>query len=193
MIITIARESGSGGYTVGAMLAKHYSIPIYDRDSLSGLAREQGIYDTMPMFFDELPAQGFLLALSMGASVKQINKPTAEAMTKLIGHQDCVIIGRCGNHIFRNRKDCVSIFTHGDKEARIAYKMKHWNFSRKEAEDIVFHSDQNRKDYHKFHTGENWGEAKYYDLCIDAIRLGHENTAKMIIQYISAVLACGCP
>ena len=189
MIITIARESGSGGYTVGAMLAKHYSIPIYDRDSLSGLAREQGIYNTMPMFFDELPAQGFLLALSMGASVKQINKPTAEAMTKLIGHQDCVIIGRCGNYIFRNRKDCVSIFTHGDKEARIAYKMKHWNFSRKEAEDIVFHSDQNRKDYHKFHTGENWGEAKYYDLCIDAIRLGHENTAKMIIQYISAVLA----
>lgn len=137
MIITIARESGSGGYTVGAMLAKHYSIPIYDRDSLSGLAREQGIYDTMPMFFDELPAQGFLLALSMGASVKQINKPTAEAMMKLIGHQDCVIIGRCGNYIFRNRKDCVSIFTHGDKEARIAYKMKHWNFSRKEAEDIV--------------------------------------------------------
>lgn len=67
MIITIARESGSGGYTVGAMLAKHYGIPIYDRDSLSGLAREQGIYDTMPMFFDELPAQGFLLALSMGA------------------------------------------------------------------------------------------------------------------------------
>ena len=103
MIITIARESGSGGYTVGAMLAKHYSIPIYDRDSLSGLAREQGIYDTMPMFFDELPAQGFLLALSMGASVKQINKPTAEAMMKLIGHQDCVIIGRCGNYIFRNR------------------------------------------------------------------------------------------
>lgn len=189
MIITIARESGSGGYTVGAMLAKHYSIPIYDRDSLSGLAREQGIYDTMPMFFDELPAQGFLLALSMGASVKQINKPTAEAMTKLIGHQDCIIIGRCGNHIFRNRKDCVSIFTHGDKEARIAYKMKHWNFSRKEAEDIVFHSDQNRKDYHKFHTGESWGEAKYYDLCIDAIRLGHENTAQLIIQYISAVLA----
>ena len=109
MIITIARESGSGGYTVGAMLAKHYGIPIYDRDSLSGLAREQGIYDTMPMFFDELPAQGFLLALSMGASVKQINKPTAEAMTKLIGHQDCVIIGRCGNHIFRNRKDCVHL------------------------------------------------------------------------------------
>ena len=110
MIITIARESGSGGYTVGAMLAKHYGIPIYDRDSLSGLAREQGIYDTMPMFFDELPAQGFLLALSMGASVKQINKPTAEAMTKLIGHQDCVIIGRCGI-IFSETEKTVSAFS----------------------------------------------------------------------------------
>lgn len=127
----------------------------------------------------------------MGASVKQINKPTAEALTKLIGNQDCVIIGRCGNYIFRNRKDCVSIFTHGDKEARIAYKMKHWNFSRKEAEDIVFHSDQNRKDYHKFHTGENWGEAKYYDLCIDTIRLGHENAAKLVINIFPQFLPEG--
>lgn len=61
MIITIARQSGSGGYTVGSMLAGHYGIPIYDQDSLSKLAKEQGIYDTMPMFFNELPPRDFFL------------------------------------------------------------------------------------------------------------------------------------
>ncbi|WP_051356062.1 cytidylate kinase-like family protein [Megasphaera vaginalis] len=106
----------------------------------------------------------------------------------LIGSRDCVIIGRCGNYIFRDRKDCVRVFTCGSKEGRIAMKMKFWHLTREEAEDVVFHSDQNRKDYHKFHTGENWGEAKNYDLCIDALRLGHEKTARLIIDYISAVL-----
>lgn len=188
MIITIARESGSGGYTVGAMLAKYYGIPVYDQDSLCQMAKEAGIYDRMPMFFNELPANGFLFALSMGADPEKINRPTTEAFMKLIGNRDCVIIGRCGNYIFRNRKDCVRIFTCGNKEGRIAMKMKYWHLTREEAEDVVFHSDRNRKDYHKFHTGENWGEAKNYDLCIDALRLGHEKTARLIIDYISAVL-----
>ncbi len=191
MIITIARESGSGGYTVGAMLAKHYGIPVYDQDSLCKMAKEQGLYDDMPMFFNELPTQGFLLALSMGADAARINRPTEEALMKLVGNQDCVIIGRCGNYIFRNRSDCVKVFIHGDMEKRIAYKMKYWHLSRADAEDTISHADQNRKDYHKFHTGQTWGEAKYYDLCIDATRFGHQNSADLIIRYISTVLGCG--
>lgn len=188
MIITIARESGSGGYTVGAILAKHYGIPVFDQDSLSHMAKGKGIYDSMPSFFDEVPPEGFLIALSMGADSSKINRPTEEALISLIGCQDCVIIGRCGSYIFKNRKDCVKIFTHGDLEKRIENKMKYWHLSRREAEDVVAKSDQNRKDYHKLHTGETWGEAKYYDLCIDTIRLGPEKSAALIEEYIQEVL-----
>ena len=76
MIITIARQSGSGGYTVGAMLAKYYGIPVYDQDSLCQMAKEAGIYDQMPMFFNELPTNGFLFALRWGPiPTKSTNPP----------------------------------------------------------------------------------------------------------------------
>ena len=59
MIITIARESGSGGYTVGAMLAKHYGIPIYDRDSLSGLAGSRVFMTLCPCSSTNFPPRDF--------------------------------------------------------------------------------------------------------------------------------------
>ena len=75
MIITIARESGSGGYTVGKLLSDYYHIPVHDQDSLARLAKEKGMYNEMPDFFQESPVNSIVYALSMDFRNKKFTEP----------------------------------------------------------------------------------------------------------------------
>lgn len=80
MIITIARESGSGGYTVGKLLSNYYHIPVHDQDSLARLAKEKGMYDEMPDFFHESPVNSIVYALSMDFRNKKIHRTGARSL-----------------------------------------------------------------------------------------------------------------
>ena len=187
MIITIARQSGSGGYTVGKILADKYGIPVYDQTSLSKLAKEKGIYDTMRGFFDEFPVNSLMYALSMDFRNKKFTEPERDALEHLISDHDFVLIGRCGNYIFKDRSDCVSVFVHGDLAYRVWYKTQLLHVSQKEALDIIHKADDSRLAYHRYYTGTIWGEAKNYDISIDTSRIGHQAAASLIETYIENV------
>ncbi len=189
MIITIARQSGSGGYTVGKILADKYGIPVYDQTSLSQLAKEKGVYDTMRGFFDEFPVNSLMYALSMDFRNKKFTEPERDALEHLIPEKDFVLIGRCGNYIFKNRPDCVSVFVHGELDYRVWYKTQLLHISQKEALEIIHRADDNRLAYHRYYTGTIWGEAKNYDISIDTSRIGHQAAATLIDQYIQNVKA----
>ena len=189
MIITIARQSGSGGYTVGKILADRYGIPVYDQTSLSQLAKEKGVYDTMRGFFDEFPVNSLMYALSMDFRNKKFTEPERDTLEHLISDHDFVLIGRCGNYIFKKRPDCVSVFVHGELDYRVWYKTQLLHISQKEALEIIHRADDNRLAYHRYYTGTIWGEAKNYDISIDTSRIGHQAAATLIDQYIQNVKA----
>ena len=84
MIITIARESGSGGYTVGKLLSDYYHIPVHDQDSLARLAKEKGMYDEMPDFFQESPVNSIIYALSMDFRKKKFTEPERDRLEHLL-------------------------------------------------------------------------------------------------------------
>lgn len=184
MIITIARQSGSGGYTVGKILADHYGIPVYDQTSLTQLAKEKGMYDKMRGFFDEFPVNSLMYALSMDFRNKKFTEPERNALEHLVSDHDFVLIGRCGNYIFKPRKDCTSVFVHGNLTYRIWYKTQLLHVSPGEAKEIIRKADESRLAYHRYYTGTIWGEAKNYDLSIDTSRIGHQAAAELVMQYI---------
>ena len=97
-----------------------------------------------------------------------------------------MLIGRCGNFIFRDRKDLVSVFLHGETERRIVHIMESEGLSRTEAEEFVRNTDDRRVAYHKFYTGLNWGNAPDYDICLDVCRVGADKTAELIEEYADA-------
>lgn len=187
MIITIARQSGSGGYTVGKILADHYGIPIYDQSTVSALAKKQGLYDKMRGFFDEFPVNSIMYALSMDFKNKKFSEPERDALEHLISDTDFVLIGRCGNYIYGNRKDCTSVFVHGDLAYRVWYKTQLLPMSPDAAKDLILKTDESRLAYHRYYTGTTWGEAKNYDLSIDTSRIGHQAAAELVMQYIEKV------
>ena len=95
MIITIARESGSGGYTVGKLLSDYYHIPVHDQDSLARLAKEKGMYNEMPDFFQEAPVNSIVYALSMDFRNKKFTEPERDRLEHLLPEKDFILVGRC--------------------------------------------------------------------------------------------------
>lgn len=188
MIITIGRECGSDGYTVGKELAQIYQIPIYSRKELIEKAKETGVYERMPNFFSEKPVNSLLYAIAAGEEMTDTGKIPLEALKSTVGEGDCIVIGRCGNFAFRDRADCISVFLHGAIEARIQRMMEYRGIDRKEAKRLIEKTDRRRASFQKYYTGEIWGEADRYDLCLDSARLGIAGTVQMIQEYIRRTL-----
>ena len=188
MIITIARQCGCGAVNVGKLLAEHYGIPFYTRKNLLYMASSKGVLDEMESFFDERPVDELLFSMSsFGENRSSLTEKPLRVLAEMIGDENCIIIGRCGNYIFRERKDLVSVFLKGTMQHRIADIQHEQNLSYEEAREFVEQGDDCRVAYHKYYTGLTWGDANDYDVCLDCSRLGTEKTADMIQQYINEI------
>lgn len=190
MIITIARQCGCGALEVGKLLAAHYNIPFYTRQTLMQMAKDKGLLAGMHDFFEERPMDELMFAISAFKNEEENAVTTHHSMkllADLIGDRECVIIGRCGNHIFRHRPDLVSVFLKGAFKERAKAIAEHEHLSMTAAEEFVRETDDSRVRYHKYYTGLTWGNADDYDICFDSIRLGTEKTALFIEEYIKDI------
>ena len=185
MIITIARQSGCSGKQVGQLLAEHYHIPLYDKDALIDMAQKTGLYESIPNFFSETPVNSLLYSIAAGYGEYDALQVPVHALQNLIGEQDCVAIGRCSNYAFQNRPDSVRIFLSADRDVRVQ-NLENWKkISKRKAERLLADTDNNRKEFHKYYTNQIWGQAEYYDLCLNISSLGVEGTARVIEAYIA--------
>lgn len=131
MIITIGRECGCGGNTIGRMLADNYGIPFYDKKAIIEIAKEKGIYERMPNFFAETPVNSLLYAIAAGEGDSDILQIPIRALKEIIPEKEFILLGRCGNYAYRGYPEMVSVFLAGDKNLRIDRIMKTHNIGRK--------------------------------------------------------------
>jgi cytidylate kinase len=183
MIITIARECGCDGDLVGQRLAELYGLPLYDKRAIIQLAKENGVYDRMPNFFREKSINSLLYAIAAGGEVDMFQTPI-RALKEVLGEQSCVLIGRCGNYAFRERADACRIFLFADREKRIAKIAQTHQSKYDRAEKMVEDTDDRRREFQKFYTGEDWGEAQNYDICLDVGAIGVEGTVRILHAFI---------
>ena len=184
MIITVARKCGCYGDTLGQELAKRYGIPFYDKERISELAKEKDIYDKYPDYYGEIPVNTLLYTISVTEEDDVLYDKPKKALASLIDGQDCVVLGRCGNYAFKDRKDKISIFLTGDDDKRIAHIAEKHGYSERKAANIVKETDDRRSSYHEYYSGETWGVSDNYDLCINVSKLGFDKTLKLIEDYI---------
>ncbi len=188
MIVTIARQCGCGAVYVGKVLADYFHIPFYTRKNLMEMARKKGILEEMESFFDERPVDELLFAMSSyGEYQSALTDKPLRMLADLVGEENCIIIGRCGNYIFRGRKDLVSVFLHGQETDRVEAIRQEKGGSLEDAKVFVEQTDDCRVAYHKYYTGLTWGNANDYDICLDSVRLGVEKTASIILSYIKQI------
>lgn len=188
MIITIGRESGSGGQRIGQLLAKKLNIAFYDTKELQEKAKEYHVFDELSTFLDENPVDSLLYTIAMEASEGTVDRMPYAFLNHLVEGGDFVLMGRGGNDAFHSNPDAISLFIHASEENRIKRIMETEQLSMPKAKKKIHSTDDARRRFHEYYTGQDWGQSKNYDLCIDSGVLGIEKTAELIYHFIS--LAC---
>ena len=195
-IITIARQYGSGGRTVGKMLAERMGIPFYDRQIIEMAAEDSGI--NAVLFHDEQKPHSLRALLKGGYQGNRLLSPESAGFTKddnLFNYQakiirqladegSCVLIGRCADYILRDQPDVVRVFVHAPADFCLQEAMKVNSLPERDVERLIVKTDDYRARYSKYYTGQEWKDARNYDLSLNSAKLGFDGTVEAILAYI---------
>ncbi len=189
LIICIGREYGSGGHEIGEKLAKKLDLPLYDRNLLDEVAATKNVDVNEISAYDEKP-RNFLFSRTVRGYNNSPEQNVAEMQFALLKSKAAdgdsfVIVGRCSDELFEGLAPYLSIFIHGDEEARIERIMKVRNLDRKKAKQAIERHDRKRRQYHNNFCQKKWGESKSYHLCINSSRIGIDACVDLLADYIS--------
>lgn len=183
-VITIGRQAGSGGREIAEKLSRRLGIPCYDREALMGQAQRNGDYEEVQSFYEEQPVNSLLYAIAVENFEQEVGEKPFARIRAVCAGKPCILLGRCGNRIFRGDPDSVRIFLCGDAEKRAQRLAGRFRISMKEAKNAVRDTDKARESFHRYYAREEWGRAERYDLCMDSIALGVDGTAELIMDYL---------
>ena len=182
VIITIAREHGSGGKQIGKMVAESLGIPFYYKEMTALAAQESGLdKEFISTLNTNSPSVLHELYLSTNV-VQQAVVAQEQIIRKIADQGTCVIVGRAADYVLRDYENVVRVFIHGPKEFRVNKIMEMYGDSHEDALANVKHSDHARSAYYRSITGQNWTDPHNYDLCIDA-SCGREKCVEIIMNY----------
>ena len=184
MKITIARQCGSGGHEVAEALAEKLNLEIFDKKRFVEEAKKRNVYDENANFLNEKPIDSFLYSIAMNYGATNPRDRYIDFVKELTEQENCIIIGRCANHIYKDDKDCVSVYLHADKEIRCKRLQKRDQISEKEALKNIQEVDEKRTAFQEQCTSTRWGDGNEYDLCIDTGKIGISHAVQMILEYI---------
>ena len=174
-IITISREFGSGGRTVGKKVAEQLGIPCYDSELIQKIAEESGFAENYVKEAGEYTPGGFLSSALSNRAFGPTNEDIlweiqCRAISELAEKDPCVIVGRCADYILKD-KNPLKIFVYADMASKIARcRLKapeNEHLSDHEMRKQIKRIDRNRAKYYEFYTGRKWGDKLNYDLCIN--------------------------
>ena len=198
VVITIARQYGSGGRTVGEMLSKDMGIHYYDKELIKLASEESGINERLFVNADEKIKMTKLFKMVKNIYTGQLIPPEsddfvsdknlfnyqAKVIKNLAEEESCVIVGRCADYVLKDYDNVLSVFVHAPKDYCMEQAAKKVSMPSKELEKYIAKIDKRRADYYKFYTGREWTDARNYDLCLDSSKLGFERCVEEIKAYI---------
>lgn len=188
IIISIGREFGSGGHEIAERLAKHYDIPLYDKEIFDHVAEQGTINADVAKYFDEKPVNPVFYPVTMDGSYLPLEQTVANHIFNFIrtkGEKESfVIVGRCAEYILRDNPNMVRVFVLGDKEIKQKRVMEKLGLDEKAAYNRMKKEDKMRKTYHNFYSDGKWGDSRNYDVCVNSSTLGIDKTVESLIAYI---------
>ena len=189
-IITISREFGSGGHSIGEAVARKLGYRFFDRELVNQVAERSGF---SPEFIEEsgeyASAKNSLLFAIATANQYTMNEISmldklyieqTKIIEEIAQEGNCVIVGRCSDYILREYEDSLHVFIHADMKSRAKRIVERFGEQERSAEKRLNEKDQKRKVYYKNYTGRSWGQAQNYDLCLNSGVLGSERCVELI-------------
>lgn len=184
-IITISREFGSGGRTIGKKVADKLGIPCYDSELIEKLAQESGFTKDYIKEAGEYTPGGFLASAFSNRAFGPTNEDILWEMqcriiTELAEKESCVIVGRCADCVLQDKADCLKVFIHADMAFRAKRIVEVYGEREESPEQRLRDKDKRRAAYHRFYTNMKWGYAENYHLTLDSGVLGIDRCVDII-------------
>lgn len=192
-VITISREFGSGGRTIGKEVAKKLGIPCYDQEIIEKIAEESGFAKEYIADKGEYAnhSNWFVNAFASGNSLYSTSNQDylwiiqRKVILDLAKQGPCVIIGRCADFILENEVDCLKVFVHSNMEHRAKRIVEVYGEREDSPEKRLKDKDKKRKAYYKYYTDTEWGIARNYHISLDSGLLGIEKCVDIIAALYS--------
>lgn len=202
-VITVARETGSGGHNITRKLSEALGVPYYDRDLLRKASEVSGIHERLFGAADERIGLKEMLSAAEKVYTGEVLPPDSDDFTstrnlfsfqakiikELAETESCIILGRCANYLLADRKDVLRVFIHAPLEAReerVASYSLAW--SPREVTKYIRLEDKRRASYYRYYTGEEWRDAAGYDLSLNSGELGEEGCVRRILDVLPRFL-----
>ena len=207
-VITLNRELGSGGRTIGRLIAERLGVPFYDKALINALEEKYGL---TPDEIERMKGRShswwadFKRAMNIGAelnakqysnyqidaeklpdalSTDEIFATEQEVLRGIAADESCVIAGRCGFYVFREHPNHLSILIQASMESRVARLASKRNITTEKARDIIEHVDKMRENYVNKYTGTSRYDTRNYDLVLRVDGKTEAELADIIMQYI---------
>lgn len=175
-IITISREFGSGGRTIGKLVADQLGIPCYDSELIEKISEQSG-FDQEYLKRNGEQGSGNYISFFSNRIFGMTNEDyiwsiQCNVIKKLAEESSCVIIGRCADYVLKNHENCLKVFIHADFEFRKKRIVEVYGEKDLSPELRIKDKDKRRISYRRFYTNMKWGRAKNYDICLNSGNLG---------------------
>lgn len=197
IVITIERQYGSGGKSIGKSLAEKLNVNYYNYDIVKLASEVSGIDEALFAKVDEKLVNssifktkkiytGDLLSPESDNFTSDTNlfNVQADTIKKLASNESCVIIGRCANYILKDFSNVVSVFVHADEDFCRNRAIERVSIPEKDIDKFIKTTNKYRSEYYKYHTGHEWFDLRAYDLCLDSGKLGFDKSVEEILAYV---------
>ena len=191
MIITIGRQHGSNGHVIARRLAEELGYRCYDKEIVEQAAERSGFSKEILSSYDERKVSNYVVAtphyigMSEGFRLNmQITSAQFDTIRSLAEQGSAIFVGRCADYILQDRPDCLHFFIHAPLQQRVERAVKVYGLAPDKAEDLVKKIDRRRATYYNYYTSMRFGDAGNYNLSVNSLSLGIENTVSLLERYI---------
>ncbi len=194
-IITISREFGSGGRSIGKAVAEALQIPYYDKEIIKQVAEQTGFSpDYIENTGEYAPGKSIFSYLSTIAGQSGIMGGMSAAdflwsiqrqvVLDLAEKEPCVIVGRCADYILKDNPDAFHVFVHAPTAFKADRIVRLYGESEKKPEERLAEKDKKRSVNYRHYTDREWGVCQNYNLSLDSGAIGIEKCVSIIVDLV---------
>ena len=190
-IVTVSRQFGSGGRSIGKKLAEQLGFSYYDKELVKEVSlatgfspeyiEEKGEYapnrSKLSYLFTTVGTAGVMNGMTAADYLYTMQR---KIILELAEKGDCVIVGRCADYILLDRTDTLHTFIHAPVPYRAERIVRLYGASEKSPEKRLSDKDGKRRVNYEHFTGRSWGAADNYDICLNTAVLGEDNCVKLL-------------
>ncbi|MCI1209749.1 MAG: cytidylate kinase-like family protein [Treponema sp.] len=207
-IITISREFGSGGRTIGRLTAQELGYDFYDNELIDLSAKESGLSPEFIERTEQNISSGWLYNMMLGSSyatgttgapigsgnpilplADQVFNAQRKTILQIAKKGPCVIVGRCADYILKSDEDIatsdiLNVFIFADMSAKMERAVKKYGIPADDAKKTINRINKRRANHYNTFTEDTWGNRSNYDVMLNSTLLGVEKTAELLVEIV---------